>query len=227
MANDLAVRSSLPLQVLLYLNQWYLLFWIIVEALCFVFKGQTLPFASSVLGGEIALFIILFFVDLFRIYFGTKGNLTERNVGILISIIISIPCIGGLCIQIVKVKMNYHIIKVSFFFVFKGFLYFLLWQHYVLRIELIINAIQLVFLALEVVLKIIALIVFARSRMWSSSETSTSKFYLENSVWSTVSLKLILLLYRNYGLKNSVFIYFFVSKRFSIKYYWTQFINFL
>lgn len=46
-----------------------------------------------------------------------------------------------------------------------GFLYFLLWQHYVLRVELIINAIQLVFLALEVVMKIIALAVFARSRM--------------------------------------------------------------
>lgn len=95
MANDLAVRSSLPLQVLLYLNQWYLLFWLVIEALCFVFKGQTLPFATSVLGGEIALFILLFLVDMFRIYFATKGNLTERNVGVLISIIVSIPCIGG------------------------------------------------------------------------------------------------------------------------------------
>lgn len=95
MANDLAVRSSLPLQVLLYLNQWYLVFWLIVEALCFVFKGQILPFARDVLGGEIALFIILFLVDLFRIYFATKGNLTERNIGVLVSIIVSVPCIGG------------------------------------------------------------------------------------------------------------------------------------
>jgi len=95
MANDMAVRSSLPLQILLYLNQWYLVFWLIIEALCFVFKGQTLPYASDVLGGEIALFIILFFVDLFRIYFGTKGNLTERNIGVLISIIVAVPCIGG------------------------------------------------------------------------------------------------------------------------------------
>ena len=95
MANDLAVRSSLPLQVLLYLNQWYLLFWIVIEALCFVFKAQTLPYSSLVLGGEIALFICLFLVDLFRIYFGTKGNLTERNVGLIASIIVGIPCIGG------------------------------------------------------------------------------------------------------------------------------------
>ncbi len=96
MANDLAVRSSLPLQVLLYLNQWYLLFWIVIEALCFVFKTQTLPYYSLVLGGEIALFICLFFIDLFRIYFGTKGNLTERNIGIIVSIVVGIPCIGGM-----------------------------------------------------------------------------------------------------------------------------------
>ena len=95
MAKDLAVRSSLPLQILLYLNQWYLIFWLLIEALCFVFKGQILPFASGVLGGEIALFIILYFVDMFRIYFGTKGNLTERNANLIVSIIISIPCIGG------------------------------------------------------------------------------------------------------------------------------------
>ena len=96
MATDLAVRSSLPLQVLLYLHTWYNLFWLLLEALSFVFKGQTLPFASGVLGGEIAFFIILFIVDSFRIYFSTKGNLTERIFGILIAILIAIPCVGGI-----------------------------------------------------------------------------------------------------------------------------------
>ena len=95
MANDFTVRSLLPLQVLLYLNRWYDVFWVIVEALVFVFKSQTLYFASGVLGGEIALFIILFFVDLFRIYFGIKGNLTERNFAIITFVILSLPCIGG------------------------------------------------------------------------------------------------------------------------------------
>ena len=95
MAADLAVRSSLPLQILLYLNQWYDLFWVLIEALVFVFKGQTLPFATSVLAGEIILFIVLFFLDMFRIYFASKGNLTERNVGIIVSLIITLPCIAG------------------------------------------------------------------------------------------------------------------------------------
>lgn len=95
MAVDFSVRSSLPLQILLYLNQWYYIFWLIVEALVFVFKGQTLPFSSGILAGEIILFIVLFFVDMFRIYFASKGNLTERNIGIVISLILSIPCIAG------------------------------------------------------------------------------------------------------------------------------------
>jgi hypothetical protein len=95
MAADYSVRSSLPLQVLLYLHYWYDLFWVVLEALSFVFKGQTLPFASGVLGGEIVLFIILFFVDLFRIHNATRGNLTERVFGILVSLIITIPVIGG------------------------------------------------------------------------------------------------------------------------------------
>ena len=99
MAEDLAVRSSLPLQILLYLNQWYDLFWVLIEALVFVFKGQTLPFATSVLAGEIVLFIVLFFLDLFRIYFASKGNLTERNIGIVISLVITLPCIAGIYLQ--------------------------------------------------------------------------------------------------------------------------------
>lgn len=95
MAADLAVRSLLPLQILLYLNQWYYIFWLIIESLCFVFKGQTLPFSSGVLAGEIILFIFLFFLDMFRIFFATKGNLTERIFGIVVSMVLTPLSIGG------------------------------------------------------------------------------------------------------------------------------------
>jgi transmembrane protein 216 len=89
------IKSILPLQILFYLNQWYSVFWILIEILAFIFKGQTLPFANGVLAGEIVLFILLFFVDIFRIYFGTRGNLTERVPSIMISVILAIPCIAG------------------------------------------------------------------------------------------------------------------------------------
>jgi hypothetical protein len=38
-------------------------------------------------------------------------------------------------------------------------------QHYVLRVELIINAIQLALILIEIVLEFVAMIVFARSGM--------------------------------------------------------------
>ena len=161
MANELAVRSSLPLQILLYLNQWYYVFWLLIEALVFVFKGQTLPFADGVLGGEIALFIILYFVDLFRIYFTTKGNLTERNFGLIVGLFITIPCIAGFYLFFFTFKEYFKHLIVNLIL---GTLYFILWQHYVLRIEFIINIIQLVFLGFEFLLIIIAIIVFARSK---------------------------------------------------------------
>ena len=110
MAANLAVRSSLPLQVLLYLNQWYYIFWLIIEALSFVFKGQTLPFASGILAGEIILFLVLFLVDMFRIFFATKGNLTERNIGIVISLIMTLPCIAGK----LRITASYQIFRLRY-----------------------------------------------------------------------------------------------------------------
>jgi transmembrane protein 216 len=95
MNQSTALKTILPLQIIFYLDQWYLLFWLLIEILVFIFKSQVLPFANGVLAGEIVLFVALFFVNLFRIYFGTKGNLTERVSNIIISLIIAIPCIAG------------------------------------------------------------------------------------------------------------------------------------
>jgi transmembrane protein 216 len=95
MNKELPIRSLLPLQILFYLHQWYLLFWLLIEILVFIYKGQVLPFASGVLAGEVILFIVLFFVDLLRIFFGTKGNLTERVYGIIVSLVIGALSVGG------------------------------------------------------------------------------------------------------------------------------------
>ena len=68
---------------------------------------------------------------------GWRGNLTERKLPLLISLLLSLPCI--IC----------HI-------------YFILWQTYVLRFEVITNAIQLCFVGLEIIFSIFAFISFAR-----------------------------------------------------------------
>lgn len=66
-----------------------------------------------------------------------KGNLTERIMGVLVSIVLSIPAVLGT-------------------------LYLILWQTYVLRVDVILAAIQAAFIGLELVFGIISMITFAR-----------------------------------------------------------------
>ena len=66
-----------------------------------------------------------------------KGNLTERVVAVVLSLVITVPAVFG----------N---------------IYLLIWQTYVLRVEVILNAIQLSFMGLELLFGIISCITFAR-----------------------------------------------------------------
>ncbi|KAJ8315020.1 hypothetical protein KUTeg_007170 [Tegillarca granosa] len=130
-------RSSLPYQVLLYINAWYFGFFFLCEILIFIFKGETLPYAENVLPAEVILVFILAGIEALRIFFAQKGNLTERIPGVVVSILLSIPAILGA-------------------------IFLLLWQTYVLRIDVILAAIQLAFLGLELIFGIISIITFAR-----------------------------------------------------------------
>ncbi|CAE1169523.1 TMEM216 [Acanthosepion pharaonis] len=132
------VRSSLPYQILLYLNQWYFGLFFLAELLLYIFKGQTLPFAPQILPIEIVLIFILLLLEFFRIFFGKKGNLTERISSMSASIFLSIPSLIGV-------------------------LYIAFWQTYVLRIELILASIQTTFISLELIFAILSVITFARA----------------------------------------------------------------
>uniref|UniRef100_UPI00358EF521 transmembrane protein 216-like isoform X3 n=1 Tax=Myxine glutinosa TaxID=7769 RepID=UPI00358EF521 len=101
------VLSSVPLQVLLYLNSYYFAFFFIAEILMFVYKAW-------------------------------KGNLTERRVPLTLALGLAVPCV-----------------LLS--------LYLLLWQTYVLRAEVIISSILLVFLGFEAVLSCLAIATFAKA----------------------------------------------------------------
>ncbi|XP_033101852.1 transmembrane protein 216-like [Anneissia japonica] len=133
--------SSLPLQILLYLNGWYFGFFWICEILIFAYKGTVLPYPGSNLAGEIVLLFTLLAVEVVRLFMGKKGNLTEKLMHLAVSVALSVPVI----------------------FVY---IYYLIWQTYVLRVEVILNAIQLVFLAFEIIFSLIAIITFARAEAY-------------------------------------------------------------
>ncbi|XP_066265366.1 transmembrane protein 216-like [Branchiostoma lanceolatum] len=132
------ILSSLPLQVLYYLNGWYFGFFWIAEALIFVYKGEVLPFPSTNLASEIVLLFLLGIIEVIRLFFGSKGNLTERIISMVVSILLCLPVLFTV-------------------------LFFLLWQTYVLRAEVILCAILLVFLGLELILGVAAMVSFARA----------------------------------------------------------------
>ncbi|CAL1540302.1 unnamed protein product, partial [Lymnaea stagnalis] len=130
-------RSSLPYQILLFLNGWYFAFFFVCEILLFVFKGETLPYATNVLAAEVILLFLLAMVEALRLFFGKRGNLTEQIMGVLVCVILSIATIFGV-------------------------LFFLLWQTYVLRVEIILTSIQLFFIGMELIFGIISIITFAK-----------------------------------------------------------------
>ena len=68
---------------------------------------------------------------------GKKGNLTEQIVGVVISVLLSIPSLFGA-------------------------LFLLLWQSYVLRAEVVLSGIQIAFIGLELIFGIVSIITFAR-----------------------------------------------------------------
>ncbi|XP_041354806.1 transmembrane protein 216-like [Gigantopelta aegis] len=129
-------KSSLPYQVILYLNGFYFAFFFIAEILIYIFKGETLPYATNALAAEVVLVFILAGVEALRLCMGGKGNLTENALSVISCLLFTLPALFGT-------------------------LFILLWQTYVLRIEVILAAIQLAFIGLELIFSIIACITFA------------------------------------------------------------------
>ncbi|XP_035227563.1 transmembrane protein 80-like isoform X3 [Stegodyphus dumicola] len=86
---------------------------------------------------EVALLFFLFGVESVRNFLGQKGNLTERMLSVVLSLLLTVPVVAGVC-------------------------YFLWWQTYVLMIDVILSVILLVFLSLQCLFSIFTLFTFKR-----------------------------------------------------------------
>ncbi|XP_066587181.1 transmembrane protein 216-like [Prorops nasuta] len=136
------VNSSLTYEILMYLNSFYFGMFAVCELGMSAFKAANLPpppgdEKNNTMKIEFGLLFLLIATEGARIYLGRKGNLTERALPILIGIVLTVP--SSLAT-----------------------LYFLFWQNYVLRLELILCSIQLVLLASELVISILCLITMYR-----------------------------------------------------------------
>ncbi|XP_027651068.1 transmembrane protein 80 [Falco biarmicus] len=130
-----SVLSSVPLQLLFYVNGIYYIFYFLATLAMIVYKSQVFSYPDDFLAPDLALLLIMAILEVLRLYFGSKGNLTEEEAPLGLSLVITV---GSVILSV----------------------YFLVWQTYVLKADVIINAVLLFTYGLESVLKVIAIAAF-------------------------------------------------------------------
>lgn len=100
------VQSSLPFEVLLYLNYYYFIVFAISECVLYIFKISHLPYSTDAIFIDGLIFKFYCTIQLSRIHAGRKGNLTGRNRYVIISLLLIIPCmIGILYFTLIQLKV--------------------------------------------------------------------------------------------------------------------------
>lgn len=125
-------------ELLLYLNSFYFSMFAFCELGMGIFKVVNLPYPTGTVLSEFLLLLFLCCTEYVRLFLGRKGNLTERSLVLLVSEGLTVPSIFGV-------------------------LYFLLWQTYVLRLEVVLCAIQLTLQGLELAVALLCLVKFYKS----------------------------------------------------------------
>ncbi|GMH53186.1 hypothetical protein TrVE_jg1854 [Triparma verrucosa] len=131
------ILSSLPLQILLFFNQWFSLAWFMINFALYIYKGFHFHFPYAAFEWELAMLVLMAFIENSRLMLASRGNKTEQIPPLIWSIALSIPMIVG-------------------------FSFFLTIQTYVMRIDIILNTIALVFVSLELLFSIFTSMSFYR-----------------------------------------------------------------
>ncbi|KAM8807094.1 transmembrane protein 80 [Eudromia elegans] len=100
-----------------------------------VYKSQVFSYPDSFLAPDLVLLFIMAILEALRLYLGSKGNLTEEEAPLGLSLVLTVGS-ALLCV------------------------YFLVWQTYVLKADVILSAVLLFTYGLESVLEIVAIAAF-------------------------------------------------------------------
>jgi len=131
-------QSSLPLQMLIYFNWHFIVFYFWLSLALLTFKAARYYYPSQYLGWDITIIFLYAIVEGTRLLFASKGNKTSQTGPLLISVILSLPII----------VMHAYYIEL---------------QTYVLRVDVVINAIAFFMLGSEFIVSIFVLISFVIS----------------------------------------------------------------
>ncbi|XP_067123131.1 transmembrane protein 216-like [Centruroides vittatus] len=133
-----AILSSLPYQIFLVCGSWYYSAFALIEFLLIIFKGVVFPYPKGYLASEIVLLFLTAILEYCRLFLGKKGNLTETSYSVILSILLTVPAILGV-------------------------VHFLEWQTYVLKLDVILCAIQLTIHSFQTLFALFVIIRFMRS----------------------------------------------------------------
>lgn len=122
-----AVLSSLPLEIMLYFNNWYAWLYFFLNIVLFIYKGNAFLYPSGALEWELAFVFMYRIIEYLRTFQASRANKTETIV----------PMIWSFVLAVSMIILN---------------IYYLREQTYVLRMDIVLNAISLAFISLEVLI---------------------------------------------------------------------------
>ncbi|KAM3718914.1 Transmembrane protein [Dirofilaria immitis] len=135
---DSNVRSSLPLQLVLYLNRPISCVFVAILLFLYIFKVSVLPYATNVKICELLLIILFIPNEMMRLYWARKGNLTETSSYLSFGLLLNALTLS-LCV------------------------YWGVFQNYVLFIEFIIVCVEALLVIIETLFIVAAIVNFSRS----------------------------------------------------------------
>ncbi|XP_016075102.1 PREDICTED: LOW QUALITY PROTEIN: transmembrane protein 80 [Miniopterus natalensis] len=129
--------SSVPLQMLLCLSGTYFALYFLATLLMIAYKSQVFSYPQDYLVLDLTLLILMGILEAARLYLGTKGNLTEAELPLAASLVLTVAS---------------SLLTV----------YFLLWQTLVLRADSALSTTLLTLHGLEAILQVVAIAAFIR-----------------------------------------------------------------
>ncbi|MEQ2239757.1 hypothetical protein ILYODFUR_007809, partial [Ilyodon furcidens] len=134
---DVSKLSSVTLQLLLNLTSVYFVFYFLFTLSLIIKKSLELPYPSDALVCDVGLLVLLAALEFLHFFCGVKGNLTESEGYIF----------GNLIVTATTILLT---------------VYFLLWQTYVMRADVIISSVLVAVYGADGVLALSTLARFAR-----------------------------------------------------------------
>ncbi|KAJ0170773.1 hypothetical protein K1T71_013545 [Dendrolimus kikuchii] len=137
------VNSSLAYEILLYINSFYFGLFATCELGTLILKSVLIIEKYEVekdptrLGQDYGMLVGLFIIEATRLILGRKGSLSEKDIPVMFSVLLTVPSIVGV-------------------------LYLLIWQVVVLRIEYIWCTLMLVLQVLEFVFACMFIVTLCR-----------------------------------------------------------------